>query len=37
MNAEADGYTIGYINLPNLIVGYLNPAMERSETWQDFD
>ncbi|MFV0429088.1 MAG: tripartite tricarboxylate transporter substrate binding protein, partial [Arachnia sp.] len=36
-NAEPDGYTIGYINLPNLVVGYVNPEMQRSETWQDYD
>lgn len=35
--AEPDGYTIGYINLPNLIVGYLNPDAGRTETWEDFD
>ncbi|MCA0849785.1 Bug family tripartite tricarboxylate transporter substrate binding protein [Salipiger thiooxidans] len=36
-NAKPDGYTIGYVNLPNLVVGYLNPDMQRSETWQDYD
>lgn len=35
--AQPDGYTIGYVNLPNLIVGYLNPDAGRTETWEDFD
>ncbi|MDK2822830.1 MAG: hypothetical protein PWQ67_646 [Clostridia bacterium] len=36
LNAEADGYTIGYINTPNLMTGYLNPAMKRDKTIDDF-
>ncbi|WP_417722342.1 tripartite tricarboxylate transporter substrate binding protein [Salipiger sp.] len=36
-DAEPDGYTIGYINLPNLIVGYVNPQMARNESWKDFE
>jgi len=36
LNAEPDGYTIGYINTPNLMTGYLNPAMKRDKTIDDF-
>lgn len=37
LRAKPDGYTLAVVTLPNLIVGYANPAMERTETWQDFD
>ncbi|MFD2924892.1 tripartite tricarboxylate transporter substrate binding protein [Halobacillus naozhouensis] len=35
-NAEPDGYTIGYINSPNLMTGYLNPAFNRDESLESF-
>jgi tripartite-type tricarboxylate transporter receptor subunit TctC len=34
--AEPDGYTIGYINIPNMYSGYLNPAMSREENLDSF-
>lgn len=37
VKAEPDGYTIGYLNTPNLITGYLNPELNRSETIESFD
>ncbi|WP_422484966.1 tripartite tricarboxylate transporter substrate binding protein [Gudongella sp. DL1XJH-153] len=30
-NADPDGYTIGYINTPNLITGYLDPQYNRTD------
>ncbi len=35
-NAEPDGYTIGYINVPNLYAGFLNPETPRSENLSSF-
>ncbi|WP_339316323.1 tripartite tricarboxylate transporter substrate binding protein [Oceanobacillus sp. FSL W7-1304] len=35
--SEPDGYTIGYMNMPNLIVGYMNPEVNRSENLDSFD
>lgn len=35
-NADPDGYTIGYINSPNLMTGYLNPAFNRDENLDSF-
>ncbi len=35
-SAEADGYTIGYINIPNMYSGYLNPEMLRKENLDSF-
>ncbi len=34
--AEPDGYTIGYINIPNMYSGYLNPEMMREENLDSF-
>jgi len=31
VNADPDGYTIGYINTPNLITGYLDPQYNRED------
>lgn len=36
VNAKPDGYTIGFINTPNLQMGYLNPAFERDNSLADF-
>lgn len=35
-NAEPDGYTIGYINTPNLMTGYLDPKFKRKENLSSF-
>ncbi|WP_077214899.1 tripartite tricarboxylate transporter substrate binding protein [Bacillus dakarensis] len=37
LNAEKDGYTIGYINTPNLMTGYLNPEFNRDNSLNDFE
>ncbi|WMJ76884.1 MULTISPECIES: tripartite tricarboxylate transporter substrate binding protein [unclassified Sedimentibacter] len=37
LNAEKDGYTIGYINTPNLMTGYLNPEFGRDNSLDDFE
>lgn len=37
LNAKTDGYTIGYINTPNLITGYLDPQYKRNKSLDDFD
>ncbi len=34
--AAPDGYTIGYINVPNLYAGYLNPKTPRAENLSSF-
>ncbi|HWO74700.1 MAG TPA: tripartite tricarboxylate transporter substrate binding protein [Bacillus sp. (in: firmicutes)] len=34
--AKPDGYTIGYINSPNIITGYLDPKNKRSENLESF-
>ena len=34
--ADTDGYTIGYINIPNMYSGYLNPEMLRKENLESF-
>lgn len=34
--ADTDGYTIGYINIPNMYSGYLNPDMAREESLDSF-
>lgn len=36
VNAEPDGYTVGFINSPNLMPGYLNPQFDRNYTLDDF-
>lgn len=35
-NAKPDGYTLGYINVPNLFTGYLNPNIEREHNLNSF-
>lgn len=35
-NAKPDGYTIGYINSPNIITGYLDPKYKRDNDLEDF-
>lgn len=34
--SKPDGYTIGYINIPNMYAGYLNPKIGRKETLDSF-
>jgi len=34
--AKPDGYTIGYINIPNMYAGYLDPQVGRPETLDSF-
>lgn len=34
--ANPDGYTIGYINIPNIFAGYLDPKMKRPENLDSF-
>ena len=34
--AEPDGYTIGYINIPNMFAGYLDPKIGRPESLDSF-
>ncbi len=34
--AKPDGYTIGYINIPNIFQGYLDPKAKRKETLDSF-
>ncbi|MDF9277600.1 tripartite tricarboxylate transporter substrate binding protein [Arthrobacter sp. EH-1B-1] len=36
VKADPDGYTLGYINTPNLMTGYLNPELDRSNSLDDF-
>ena len=36
VNSKPDGYTIGYVNTPNLITGYLNPSANRKENLDSF-
>ena len=36
LSAKPDGYTIGYINTPNLLVGYLDPQFNRDENIDSF-
>jgi tripartite-type tricarboxylate transporter receptor subunit TctC len=35
-NSEPDGYTIGYINIPNMYAGYLSPEAVRDEDLNSF-
>lgn len=35
--ANPDGYTLGYVNSPNIITGYLDPKYNRQETLENFD
>lgn len=34
--AKPDGYTIGYLNIPNIYAGYLDPKMKRKENLDSF-
>lgn len=36
VGSSSDGYTLSYMNFPNVITGYLNPDMGRDETVDDF-
>lgn len=35
-SAKPDGYTIGYINTPNFMTGYLDPSLKNPHKLQDF-
>jgi tripartite-type tricarboxylate transporter receptor subunit TctC len=35
-NAKPDGYTLGYINTPNFMTGYLDPKQKRKENIDSF-
>ncbi|MBW2146206.1 MAG: tripartite tricarboxylate transporter substrate binding protein [Deltaproteobacteria bacterium] len=35
-HAKPDGYTIGYLNIPNIYAGYLDPKMKRPESLESF-
>lgn len=35
-NSKPDGYTIGYINSPHLMTGYLNPEFKRNNSLDSF-
>lgn len=37
LSAKTDGYTIAYINTPNLMTGYLNPSVKRNKSLNDFE
>ena len=37
MNSKPDGYTLGYVNVPAVFAGYLNPSTKRKETIDNFD
>lgn len=34
--AKPDGYTIGYLNIPNIYAGYLDPRVKRAENLESF-
>lgn len=36
VNAKPDGLTIGYINSPHLMTGYLNPEFKRTDSLESF-
>ncbi|MCX7780105.1 MAG: tripartite tricarboxylate transporter substrate binding protein [Negativicutes bacterium] len=36
LKAKPDGYTIGYVNTPGLITGYLNPSAKRQQNLDSF-
>lgn len=36
-HTKPDGYTIGYINSPNFVSGYLNPSAKRQENMDNFE
>lgn len=35
-HSKPDGYTIGYMNVPNIYAGYLDPKMKRPENLESF-
>jgi len=35
-HSKPDGYTIGYLNVPNIYAGYLDPKMKRPENLESF-
>ncbi|BCV24811.1 tripartite tricarboxylate transporter substrate binding protein [Gelria sp. Kuro-4] len=35
-HAKPDGYTLGYINVPTIITGYLDPKLNRKESLESF-
>src|SRR5699024_7599652 len=35
-NANPDGYTLAIANSPHVITGYMNPALERDKSLEDF-
>ncbi|HHX50146.1 MAG TPA: tripartite tricarboxylate transporter substrate binding protein [Clostridia bacterium] len=35
-HSDPDGYTIGYVNVPNVFAGYLDPEMKREESIDSF-
>ncbi|MEW9672495.1 tripartite tricarboxylate transporter substrate-binding protein [Ammoniphilus sp. 3BR4] len=37
LGAKPDGYTIGYVNTPGLITGYVNPTAKRTENLDSFE
>lgn len=37
LKSKPDGYTIGYVNTPGLITGYLNPTANRKENLDSFE
>jgi len=37
LKAKPDGYTLGYVNTPGLITGYVNPSAKRTENLDSFD
>ena len=37
LRANTDGYTIGYINTPGLMAGYLNPSLKNNNNLESFD
>ena len=36
LQAEGDGYTLGFANYPGQVGGYLDPSKKRTETYRDF-
>jgi tripartite-type tricarboxylate transporter receptor subunit TctC len=37
LDGDVEGYTLAYINVPNIITGYLNPAAQIDKTLDDFE
>lgn len=36
INSDPDGYTIGFLNTPNVVTGYLDPKLDRNHDLDDF-